>query len=428
MGIYSEQKKSSLLEYRRREAYPRPDFDRSQRWLCLNGSWDFLPDPDQQGRAARWEEPGNACWSQQIEVPFAWETAISGVGQEWLPAGWYHLRLQRPQEWARERTILHFGAVHYLCQVWVNGLWIGEHRGGYLPFSFDITAALRNGVGELIVRVEAPLDKLAIPHGKQGSRPRDDYYECAFTANSGIWQTVWLEGRPETYIRHVRLSPAQALSAFEARVELEGSSLSEAQLSVQVEGMPEQVVPIEAGIAQVTLPIEQPRLWTPRDPHLYYVTFKLTSPAGSDQVKCYSGLRSIEVQGKRLLLNGERLYLRGALEQGYWPESGYSAPNDEALRLDVEIALRAGFNLMRKHIKLEDPLWLYWADRLGLLVWAEPPCYGRFSEEAAAIFESQLPLMVERDHNHPSIILWVSTTRSGAWIGAVAWMLRSSRR
>ncbi|GHO86368.1 glycoside hydrolase family 2 protein [Dictyobacter formicarum] len=406
MGIYSEQENRSRLAYGQRSAYPRPDFDRSHRWLCLNGAWDFSPDPEQQGLAERWEEPGNGNWTQQIQVPFAWETAASGIGQEWLPVGWYRLRLQCPAEWARERTILHFGAVHYLCQVWVNGLWIGEHRGGYLPFCFDITDALRDGCGELIVRVEAPLDKLSIPHGKQRSRPNDDYYECQFTASSGIWQTVWLEGRPETFIQHVRLSPSQGLTAIEACVELRGKSLADTTLSVQIDGMPEQQVPVHDSVVRLTLPVEQPRCWTPQDPYLYYVTVKLVSSAGVDQVKCYTGLRSIEAQGDRLLLNGEPLYVRGALEQGYWPESGYSAPNDDALRLDVEIALQAGFNLMRKHIKLEDPLWLYWADRLGLLVWAEPPCYGRFSQEAAAIFEAQLPLMVARDHNHPSIILW----------------------
>ena len=396
-----------MISQARREAYPRPDFDRSYRWHCLNGTWEFLPDAEEQGDSEHWEQPGAVQWTEHIHVPFAWETATSGVGREWLPLGWYHRHIDRPREWKDERTILHFGAVHYQCRVWVNGQLVGEHTGGYTPFSFDITDALQDGQGDLVVRVEAPLDKRAIPHGKQRSRPDDDYYECQFTASSGIWQTVWLEGRPATYIKSVRLSPSSALDALQACVELVGDLSEQTLLYVQLEGTQEQVIPV-GGSATLTLdvPIEKPRRWTPADPHLYYVTFRLESAAGSDRVRTYTGLRTIETRGQYLFLNGERLYLRGALDQGYWPESGYTAPDDLALQQDVEIALNAGFNLIRKHIKLEDPLWLYWADRLGLLVWAEPPCYGRFSIEAAATFEAQLPLMVERDYNHPCIILW----------------------
>ncbi|MBO0779849.1 MAG: hypothetical protein J2P37_13585, partial [Ktedonobacteraceae bacterium] len=294
-------------------------------------------------------------------------------------------------------------------QIWVNGQFVGEHVGGYTPFSFDITDALQDGQGELIVRVEAPLDKRAIPHGKQRSQPNDDYYECQFTASSGIWQTVWLEGRPATSIKRVHLSATASLDGIRARVELQGPLPEQTVLYVQLAGedMEEQCIAVEGKtLLAFDVPIRQPRAWTPDDPYLYYVTFRLESPAGIDRVQSYTGLRTIEVHGQYLFLNGERLYLRGALDQGYWPESGYTAPDDQALRRDVEIALEAGFNLIRKHIKLEDPLWLYWADQLGLLVWAEPPCYGRFSEEAAATFEAQLPLMVERDYNHPSIILW----------------------
>ncbi|QBD75108.1 glycoside hydrolase family 2 [Ktedonosporobacter rubrisoli] len=390
-----------------REEYPRPDFDRSHSWMCLNGAWDFLADPEDQGRQADWEQPGKVNWSQSILVPFAWESASSTVQREWLPVGWYRRFLERPSAWRQERTILHFGAVYYRCQVWVNGRQVGEHTGGYLPFSFDITDELRDGQGELVVRVEAPLNKLAIPHGKQRSNPPDDYDSCAFTASSGIWQSVWLESRPATFIRHVSLSPTEQLDGINASVEFDGPHLAGALLHISVEDMPEQVIRLQdAQPLALTLSIAQPQLWTPADPHLYNVWLKLESKDGVDQVKCYTGLRTIAVQGNRLLLNGERLYIRGALDQGYWPESGYTAPTDEALRQDVELALQAGYNLIRKHIKLEDPRWLYWADRLGLLVWAEPPCVGRYSAQALARFEEQLPLMVARDSSHPSIVLW----------------------
>ena len=390
-----------------REEYPRPDFDRSHCWESLNGKWKFAPDPTHQGLLSHWEQPGTILWSQSIQVPFAWETALSEVRQEWLPAGWYRHFIQRPVAWTEEQTILHFGAVHYHCQVWINGQWVGEHTGGYVPFSFDITDVLLDGQGELIVYVEAPLDKLAIPHGKQRSRPADGYDDCAFTASSGIWQSVWLEGRPATFIQQVDLEPGSQLDSIAAQIYLQGKHLADATLAVAIDGMPEQIVPIQGATAlSLIWPVKHPQTWTPRHPHLYYVRLRLESPDGIDYVTSYTGLRRIEVRGNRLVLNGEQLYLRGALDQGYWPESGYTAPTDDALRLDVELALKAGFNLIRKHIKLEDPRWLFWADRLGLLVWAEPPCVGRYSSVAIRRFEEQLPLMVARDRNHPSIILW----------------------
>jgi hypothetical protein len=387
--------------------YPRPDFDRSHRWVSLNGEWNFLADPENGGLDRHWERPGSVEWSEHILVPFAWETAASTVAREWMPIGWYRRWLARPDEWAQERTLLHFGAVHYRCQVWLNGRWVGEHTGGYLPFSFDITEELIDGAGELIVRVEAPLDKLAIPHGKQRSRPRDDYDSCAFTASSGIWQAVWLEGRPATYIEQVQLRSTDDLRSVQARVTLNGPHLDEATLFLEIAGGSGQIVPVKGSSEiTVTLPIDHPQRWSPRTPHLYTVIVRLRSADGEDRVSSYTGLRKIEVRGNRLLLNGEQLYLRGALDQGYWFDCGYTAPDDETLKRDVELALRAGYNLIRKHIKLEDPRWLYWADRLGLLVWAEPPCVGRYSPEAIARFESQLASMVERDGNHPCIILW----------------------
>jgi len=388
--------------------YPRPDFDRSHRWFSLNGEWDFAADPDNVGREAAWQHPGHAPWSQRICVPFAWESSASGIEQEWLPVGWYRRTIQRPSEWANEHVILHIGAAHYVCQVWLNDQWIGEHVGGYLPFSFDLTDALdENGQGEIIIRVEAPVDKRFIPHGKQRSRPSDGYDFCAFTATSGIWQSVWLEGRPATYIEHIHLRPTEDLSGISVRITLNGPHVAGAALSLSTQEEGLQMLPVhDEAVVTTTILLHAPQLWTPESPYLYTVVVQLESCDGKDSVKSYTGLRTIEVQGTHLLLNGQQLYLRGVLDQGYWPESGYTAPNDAALRRDVELTLEAGFTLARKHIKLEDPRWLYWADVLGLLVWAEPPCVGRYSQESLALFESQLAPMVARDGNHPSIILW----------------------
>ncbi|GHO45789.1 glycoside hydrolase family 2 protein [Ktedonospora formicarum] len=387
--------------------YPRPDFERSHHWQCLNGEWDFRADPNDEGLATHWEATDADSWSQHIIVPFAWESQASGIGREWMPVGWYRRAVQRPDSWSTKHTILHFGAVHYACQVWVNGHRIGEHIGGYSPFSLDITDALLEGRGELIVRVEAPLDKRYIPHGKQRSQPADDYDSCCFTASSGIWQPVWLEARPATYIQHLRLTPTPDLKGIHVQGTLAGPQLDGSTLHIQLEGEESPTLEIAgAESVEATLFPASPRLWSPSDPHLYHLQVTLTSEDGEDLVRTYTGLRRVETQGKLILLNGEPIFLRGALDQGFWPTSGYTAPSDQALQLDVELALKAGYNMIRKHIKLEDPRWLYWADTLGLLVWAEPPCIGRYSTEAIASFEAQLVPMVERDYNHPSIILW----------------------
>ncbi|TDW79613.1 glycoside hydrolase family 2 protein [Kribbella sp. VKM Ac-2566] len=364
-----------------RPEYPRPHFNRSDRWLNLNGEWDFAREADR--------------FTETIVVPFPWEHPDSGVVAHWLPTAWYRRHIERPADWAAERTILHFGAVHHHATVWVNGELAVEHLGGYLPFEADITDLLdSSGRAELVVQVEAPTDKRFIPHGKQRSMPADDYDGCAFTPSSGIWQTVWLEPRPAAYISQLDLRPTEALDGIE--VTLSGPS----PVRIEIPGVVVREYDEWPGTA--TLPIPQPRLWSPDDPHLYDVIVT----AGADTVRGYTGLRKVEWHGGNLMVNGVPTYVRGVLDQGFWPTGGHAAPSDEALRQDLELARAAGFNLVRKHIKLEDPRWLYWADRLGMLVWAEPPSTGRFTPEAVAAFEEVTARMVARDGNHPSIVIW----------------------
>jgi beta-galactosidase/beta-glucuronidase len=372
-----------------RSEYPRPDLDRSARWVNLNGEWDF---ESIDGRST-------------IVVPFAWETIDSGVARTWLERATYRREIDVPAEWDGARIVLCFGAVWHRAIVSIDGAHVGEHVGGYTSFEFDITEKLTAGqAAQLVVEVEAPADKRELVHGKQRSIPRDDYDGVSFTPTSGIWQSVWLEARGRTYA---------------ASVELRGDSRTGIDIAVRVEGDARVGTPVVArlleggervelttgpdGVASGRIEIAAPRVWSPLDPHLYRVEI---TTADDDLVVATTGLRTIEVRGEELWLNDERLYVRGVLDQGYWPTSGLTAPDDTALVTDLELARELGFNLVRKHLKFEEPRWLHAADEMGMLVWAEPACPSRFTDEAAAAFEAQLVPMVERDGNHPSIIIW----------------------
>jgi beta-galactosidase/beta-glucuronidase len=389
-------------------SYPRPDFDRSARWLDLCGSWEFArgtaddaaPPPAQDG------------YRESIVVPFPWESPASGVTAAWLEQAWYRRTIDVPSSWAGERIILKFGGVHHRARVFVNDALVGEHAG-VGPFECDVTDALRRVPGGglrgiLVVGVEAPNDKQPIAHGKQRSIPAADYDSCSFQPSSGIWQPVWLEPRPATFLRQLRVEATERLDGFSVTVCAAGPSAGRARLTVAAEGsdvgIAAEVGP--DGSALLNLPLSSPRLWSPADPHLYRIRARLKSPDGIDEVTCTAGLRRIEVSGDEIRLNGKRLYLRGVLDQGYWPGSGLSAPSPEALRRDITLARAAGYNLVRKHLKLEDPRWLHFADQTGMLVWAEPPSTSRFSAQSVAAFRQGLESMVLRDANHPCIVTW----------------------
>ncbi|WP_156925948.1 glycoside hydrolase family 2 protein [Glycomyces arizonensis] len=371
-----------------RPEYPRPDRDRSERWLNLNGRWAFEADG----------------YDGPITVPFAWESEASGVHRTWLERGTYRRTVTAPADWAGSSVVLSFGAVHHHAVVRVDGAIVGEHTGGYESFELDVTDALVPGVSaELEVSVAAPADKRAIPHGKQRSLPRDDYDGVSFTPTSGIWQTVWIEARGRTYARSVALR-GDSLTGIDLTVDLAGDAPAGAAVTATVLGTGEAAALTSDGDGRATGRIElaEPVLWSPERPHLYRVEVR----TGDDRVVATTGLRRFETRGEELHLNGERVYMRGVLDQGYWPDTGLTAPDAASLLREIELARGLGYNLVRKHLKFEEPLWLHEADRTGMLVWAEPACPSRFSPEAAAAFEAQLPAMVERDGNHPSIVIW----------------------
>ncbi|MFB2582762.1 glycoside hydrolase family 2 protein [Herbiconiux sp. P15] len=379
--------------------YPRPDLDRSDRWLSLNGTWEFE----------------SIDGTSPITVPFAWETPASGVQRTWLEAATYRRHVTVPDEWAGSRVVLCFGAVHHRATVSIDGSVVGDHVGGYTSFEFDVTDHVRAGRESLLeVAVESPADKRSIVHGKQRSIPRDDYDGVSFTPTSGIWQSVWLEARGRTYARSVTLR-GDSLTGIDAVVELAGDAPAGTSVSIRVLGDDldtehgEQDVALQTGpggTARGRIALEAPRPWSPADPHLYRIEVTVGTGRNADRVVVTTGLRSIEWRDGLLFLNGERLYLRGVLDQGYWPHTGLTAPSDEALTEDLRLARELGYTLVRKHLKLEEPRWLQRADEMGMLVWAEPAAPSRFSAEAARLFEDQLEPMVSRDGNHPCIVVW----------------------
>jgi len=366
--------------------YPRPDRDRSERWVSLNGQWGFE----------------SADGVGEITVPFAWETPASGVGRTWLERAAYRRQLEVPPAWAGARVFLCFGAVHHRAVVSIAGVVIGEHTGGYASFEFEVT---EHGSGELVVEVEAPADKRELPHGKQRSIPRDDYDGVSFTPTSGIWQSVWLEARGTTWVGPVALR-GDSLNSIQITGTLEGDAASHGSVRARLLDEPAEtaltLIADADGRFAGTLAPAAPRPWSPEDPHLYRVEFT----TADDRVVLTTGLRSFETRGEQLFLNGERFYLRGVLDQGYWPATGLTAPDDAALLMDLDLARGAGYNLVRKHLKFEEPRFLHHADVLGMLVWAEPASTSRFSPAAAAAFEQQIAPMVERDGNHPSVVIW----------------------
>jgi beta-galactosidase/beta-glucuronidase len=404
----------------RSHGYPRPMLERPE-WVNLNGPWDFAIDPD-----ARWTIPEHVDWKATILVPFAPETAASGIhDMGFYRAVWYRRTFDKPKLGANKRLILHFGAVDHSAKAWVNGRNAVEHEGGYTPFWADITDLLE-GDGPQTITVRAyddPAD-LSKPRGKQDWQlePHSIWYP----RTTGIWQTVWMEVVPATYIGYVRFTPVVERweIGFEARllgVRRDGLRMT-VKLSFRDHLIADDTYTVVSGEVHRRIALSDPGiddyrnelLWTPSTPNLIDVEMKLWSGRGEliDQAIGYTALRSIGVQGDRFVLNGRPYPLRMVLDQGYWPETGQTAPDDDALRRDVELAKDMGFNGVRKHQKIEDPRYLYWADALGLLVWGEMPSAYRFNRDSVERLTREWLVALERDISHPCIIAWVPFNES----------------
>ncbi len=472
--------------------YPRPQL-RRPRWLNLNGPWDYAILPRQQESAA--------AFDGRIIVPFPLESALSGVGRSLLPDQrlWYRRAFRLPEDWAGGRVLLHFGAVDWETAAWLNGQPLGVHRGGYDPFTFELTPVLRDGENELRLAVWDPGDTLGQPRGKQTLRPHAIWY----TPVSGIWQTVWLEPVPQTFIRRLKLTPDLPAGALHLSAEIDGDPagltleatalwegrpvasgamhLGEAgetgatHLTVSpapVDGSPVSL-PLSThvergpggGASHLSLPlaIPDPHCWTPDTPYLYDLRLRLLRAGQEiDVVESYFGMRRFslgsDAQGRpRLCLNGRPLFQYGPLDQGYWPDGLYTPPCEEAMLFDLEYCKRLGFNMLRKHVKVEPARYYYHCDRLGLIVWQDMPNggladdglwpfirgmlhlpvgddrprqyprFGRADPENRENFQRELQAMIDALYNAVSIAMWVpfnegwgqfDSNRIAAWVKA----------
>src|SRR3989442_744298 len=378
--------------------YPRPELVRRD-WQNLNGPWDYAIRDREADRPANFDGT--------ILVPFPVQSRLSGVARPVSERErvWYR-RMLRVEPASGRRWLLHFGAVDWDAAVWVNGRRVGAHRGGYDPFTLDITDALRPaGDQELVVSVWDPTDRGDQPRGKQVTEPKSIWY----TAVTGIWQTVWIEPVPITYVAGLQIRPDVDAAAVRVRIDAAGAA---GRVGAHLTVLDGQTTAAEADAAAgdvVSIPIRRARLWSPDDPHLYNLRVRL---ATGDTVDSYFGMRKIAVQPdasgvKRLFLNGRPLFEYGLLDQGWWPARLYTAPTDEALRSDIEATKRLGFNLIRKHVKVEPARWYYHADRLGVLVWQDMPSGDNKSPDGKEQFARELDHVVDALANHPSTVMWV---------------------
>ncbi len=402
-----------------KRGYPRPMLRRAQ-WTNLDGRWSFAIDRDGVLR------PEQVRFDSSIEVPFSPETPRSGIEDTSLyQACWYRREITAPTLDPDEQLLLHFGAVDYECAVWADGRLAGGHEGGYTPFTLDLTPLVRpEGKHELIVRAEDDPHDLAKPRGKQDWQlhPHSIWYP----RTTGIWQTVWIERAPRTRISSLRWSsnlerweieldalvrcPPDAALALVVRLRVGELLIAEDRYAVVGGEVHRRLALSDPGIDD----FRNELLWSPSCPRLIEAELELVDRQERilDTVRSYTALRSFAVDGDRFMLNGRPYTLRMVLDQGYWPESGLTAPDDAALRRDIELARAMGFNAVRKHQKIEDPRYLYWADRLGLLVWEEMPSAYRFTHKSIERLTRQWVEVLERDASHPCIVVWVPFNES----------------
>ena len=402
--------------------YPRPQLVRST-WLNLNGQWQY-------SISAASVQAIPTTYEGRILVPFAVESALSGVGKTVGKdnALWYQRSVTVPATFKNKRTLLHFGAVDWQCDVFVNGKKVGDHKGGYDPFSIDITSALtKSGNQQIAVRVWDPSDEGPQPRGKQVKNPNGIWY----TPVTGIWQTVWLEAVPQSYISNIKQTPDIDKSVINVLAQVENAQPGDQLVIAAYKGAEKIAEQTVAPGTEVALSIPGAELWSPKNPFLYDLKVSLLqNNKKTDDVSCYFAMRKISVGNdnngiQRMLLNNEFVFQYGPLDQGWWPDGLYTAPTDEALKYDIEQTKAMGFNMIRKHVKVEPARWYNYCDRLGMLVWQDMPSgdlgnhweprpgvFGRATDknrtaESEAIYRSEWKAIMEDLQPFPCIVVWV---------------------
>ncbi len=391
-----------------RNEYPRPQLVRRD-WLNLNGEWDYTVDDARNGESLLYFQ--KESFDQKILVPFCPESRLSGIGDvSFKNCVWYRRNIEIPAAWAGKRILLHFGAVDYLATVYINGVRAGRHKGGYTPFSFDITDLLKESGNYITLSAEDDVRSFNQPVGKQCM----EYHSCgcSYTRTTGIWQTVWMEPVSPAHIDTVKIRTDISTPAAQVTVKLSRHTVGCTVTAVATyEGK-------EVGRAKtralgmsttLSLPLSETHLWEAGNGRLYDLSLTLSDDETVlDKVDSYFGLREVALTGKKFLLNGKSIFGRWVLDQGFYPDGIYTAPSDEALKQDILDSMALGFNGARLHQKIFEPRFLYWADKLGYLVWGEHGNWGiRINEfEQLANFLPEWMESVERDYSHPSIIGW----------------------
>lgn len=386
--------------------YPRPQLVRSE-WLNLNGIWDYMVDSTVIHPNSTIYPPNFPNNTEKIKVPFPPESQLSGIARSGDSCLWYRKVFSIPEAWKGKHILLNFGAVDRISIIFVNGIKVGNHIGGYNAFSFDITDYLNQKENTLIVGAYDPNDGRA-PSGKNG--PRGDY-----TFSSGIWQTVWLEPVEKQHISNIKLNPNLKENCLEITTSCTNNNLTIIATAYDQE---KEITKVSSK-SNITfkLPISNPHKWSPEDPFLYDLKLQLKNSKGEivDEINSYFGMRSIKLKNIdgviRPTLNDEFIFHIGLLDQGYWPDGIFTAPTDEALQYDIQLAKRSGFNVIRKHIKVEPQRWYYHCDRLGLMVWQDMPNLwepdGTDSIIIRQQFKNELKEMIDQHINSPSIVMWV---------------------
>ncbi len=394
-----------------RTEYPRPSFVRDN-WLCLNGQWDFeIADSD---KGEKNYTASDAVYNDKIEVPFCPESKLSGIEhKDFMYDVWYRRTVDITAEELKGRVIVHFGAVDYEATLFVNGNKAGSHKGGYISFSFDITSFLKEGENVIILHASDDTTNLTYPSGKQSDRKES--YGCSYTRTTGIWQTVWLEFTGTTYIsgRKITAFPDTKTINFRGIVENPGDAVVKAEICYGNEKVAQGQGEVKKGGFNFDVTIEgEIKLWNVLAPEIYDITLSVIQDDKTvDRVKTYTGFRTIELKDGKFFLNGKSVFLRQILDQGFYPDGVYTAPDVKDIEKDIDIAIELGFNGARPHEKIFEESYLYYADMKGYLVWGEFPNWGCCLDSAKKHnglknFLSEWDEEIVRDYNHPAIIGW----------------------